>query len=445
MTTEGGEAGNGPLSPTELERIDAYWRAANYLSVGQIYLLDNPLLARAAAARAHQAAPARPLGHHAGPELHLRPHEPRHQELGPRRDLRHRARATAARRSSPTRTSREPTARSTRASRGTRTGMRRLFRQFSLPGRHPQPRRARRPRLDPRGRRARLRALPRLRRGVRQPRPRGLLRRRRRRGRDRAARHELALEQVPQPGPRRRRAADPPPQRLQDRQPDRAGAHPARTSCAALLEGYGYTPYFVEGDDPAADAPADGGDAGRGHRARSTRSSERRASAGKPSAPALADDRPADARRAGPGRRRSTACPSEGTWRSHQVPLSARFATNPEHLALLEEWMRSYRPEELFDADGALMPGARRAAAQELPADEREPARERRAAAAGPRAAGLPRLRRRRARRRAARRPRRRACSARSCATSCDAQPPTTSGSSARTRRPPTGSARCSR
>ena len=33
-----------PLSHDELQRIDAYWRAANYLSVGQIYLLDNPLL-----------------------------------------------------------------------------------------------------------------------------------------------------------------------------------------------------------------------------------------------------------------------------------------------------------------------------------------------------------------------------------------------------------------
>src|SRR5437867_1916270 len=33
-----------PLSPDELRRLDAYWRAANYLSVGQIYLLDNPLL-----------------------------------------------------------------------------------------------------------------------------------------------------------------------------------------------------------------------------------------------------------------------------------------------------------------------------------------------------------------------------------------------------------------
>jgi xylulose-5-phosphate/fructose-6-phosphate phosphoketolase len=42
----------------------------------------------------------------------------------------------------------------------------------------------------------------------------------------------------------------------------------------------------------------------------------------------------------------------EGTWRAHQVPL-AEVRTNPEHLALLEQWMRSYRPEELFDSDGA--------------------------------------------------------------------------------------------
>ena len=54
------------------------------------------------------------------------------------------------------------------------------------------------------------------------------LRRRRRRGRDRAAGDELALQQVPQPGARRRGAADPAPQRLQDRQPDRAGPHQPR-------------------------------------------------------------------------------------------------------------------------------------------------------------------------------------------------------------------------
>ncbi len=47
--------------------------------------------------------------------------------------------------------------------------------------------------------------------------------------------------------------------------------------------------------------------------------------------------------------------PTEGTWRSHQVPL-AEVRTNPEHLAALESWMKSYRPEELFDEDGALIP-----------------------------------------------------------------------------------------
>jgi xylulose-5-phosphate/fructose-6-phosphate phosphoketolase len=46
---------------------------------------------------------------------------------------------------------------------------------------------------------------------------------------------------------------------------------------------------------------------------------------------------------------------TEGTWRSHQVPL-AEVRTRPEHLAQLEAWLRSYRPEELFDAHGALAP-----------------------------------------------------------------------------------------
>ncbi|HEY3519188.1 MAG TPA: phosphoketolase family protein [Gammaproteobacteria bacterium] len=47
--------------------------------------------------------------------------------------------------------------------------------------------------------------------------------------------------------------------------------------------------------------------------------------------------------------------PVEGTWRSHQVPL-ASLAEKPEHLRELERWMRSYRPEELFTADGAPNP-----------------------------------------------------------------------------------------
>ena len=48
----------------------------------------------------------------------------------------------------------------------------------------------------------------------------------------------------------------------------------------------------------------------------------------------------------------------EGTWRAHQVPLADTRA-NDEHRRLLEEWLRSYRPEELFDADGVLVPELR--------------------------------------------------------------------------------------
>ena len=48
----------------------------------------------------------------------------------------------------------------------------------------------------------------------------------------------------------------------------------------------------------------------------------------------------------------------EGTWRAHQVPLS-ETRDNPGHLAQLEQWLRSYRPEELFDERGALRPELR--------------------------------------------------------------------------------------
>ncbi|MGD0274003.1 MAG: phosphoketolase family protein [Gaiellaceae bacterium] len=47
--------------------------------------------------------------------------------------------------------------------------------------------------------------------------------------------------------------------------------------------------------------------------------------------------------------------PMENSWRSHQVPLS-EVRKNPEHLRLLEEWLRSYKPEELFDENGTLVP-----------------------------------------------------------------------------------------
>ena len=206
------------LSADELQKMDAYWRAANYLSVGQIYLYDNPLLEEAADQGAHQAAAARTLGHDAGSQLHLRPPQPGHQEVRPRRDLRRRARATA-----------DPALVANTYLEGTysevypehlpgRGGDEAALHPVLVSRRHSEPRRARDARLDPRGRRARLRAVARVRRRLRQPRPARRLRRRRRRGRDRAAGHELALQQVPQSGDRRRGAADPASERLQDRQ-----------------------------------------------------------------------------------------------------------------------------------------------------------------------------------------------------------------------------------
>ena len=45
----------------------------------------------------------------------------------------------------------------------------------------------------------------------------------------------------------------------------------------------------------------------------------------------------------------------EGFWRAHQIPITD-IATNPKHLKVLENWMRSYKPEELFDSEGRLIP-----------------------------------------------------------------------------------------
>ena len=185
VTTRCGLGFARPLAPDELRLIDAYWRAANYLSVGQIYLLDNPLL-REPLAPEH--VKPRLLGHwgttpglnliyahmnrvirnwdldaiyvigpgHGGPAIVANAYlEGTYSEVYP----------------SITRDE---------------DGHPQAVPPVLVPGRHPQPRRARDAGLHPRGRRARLRALARLRRGVRQPGPARLRGRRRRRGRDRA-------------------------------------------------------------------------------------------------------------------------------------------------------------------------------------------------------------------------------------------------------------------
>ena len=234
--------------------------------------------------------------------------------------------------------------------------MRRLFKQFSFPGGVPSHVAAEMPGLDPRGRRARLRALARVRRGVRQPGPGRRVRDRRRRGRDRPARRELALEQVPRPGARRRGAADPAPQRLQDLQPVGAGADRARASSRACWSA-------TAGSPTSSRARTRSSSTGRWPRrstARSTRSprSRREARASgishRPRWPMIVLRTP----KGWTGPKEVDGLKTEDHSRSHQVPLAA-LASRPDHLEALEAWMRSYRPEELFDADGRLVPELR--------------------------------------------------------------------------------------
>ncbi len=80
-----------------------------------------------------------------------------------------------------------------------------------------------------------------------------------------------------------------------------------------------------------------------------------RALNGERRAAALADDRARSRPRVGPGPKFIDGKPNEGTFRSHQVPLTDP-AKNPEHLRQLESWLRSYRPQELFDERGRLKP-----------------------------------------------------------------------------------------
>ena len=87
----------GPLSAELLDKMQRYWCAANYLVVGQIYLQENPLLREPLSKRAHQAAPARPLGHLGRAEFHLRSSEPADPRNGREHDLHFRAPATAGR------------------------------------------------------------------------------------------------------------------------------------------------------------------------------------------------------------------------------------------------------------------------------------------------------------------------------------------------------------
>jgi len=125
----------------------------------------------------------------------------------------------------------------------------------------------------------------------------------------------------------------------------------------ALFRGYGWEPHFVEGDDPMAmhalmartledclhdirrfqhDARAGGGELSR------------------PRWPMIVLRSP----KGWTGPKELNGHQVEGSWRSHQVPL-ADVRANPAQLAMLEQWLKGYRPEELFDESGRLLPELR--------------------------------------------------------------------------------------
>ena len=123
----------------------------------------------------------------------------------------------------------------------------------------------------------------------------------------------------------------------------------------ALLEGYGYAPRFVEGDDPD-----------RMHQLMAATLDEVTAEIAEIQRCAREDGHPAHPQerprwpmivlrtpKGWTGPKIVDGLPAEGSFRSHQVPL-ADLAGNPEHLAQLEKWLASYRPDELFDDEGAL-------------------------------------------------------------------------------------------
>ncbi len=130
----------------------------------------------------------------------------------------------------------------------------------------------------------------------------------------------------------------------------------ARLPChelESLFEGYGYNPYFVEGDDPETMHQLMAATLDKvlaeikdlQHKARTAETFTRchwpmivlRSPKGW-TGPKVVDGKKV-----------------EGTFRAHQVPL-AELSTKPDHLRMLEEWMKSYKPEELFNEHGTLIP-----------------------------------------------------------------------------------------
>jgi xylulose-5-phosphate/fructose-6-phosphate phosphoketolase len=349
MTTTAAEP--GVLESDELDRIDAYWRAANYLSVGQIYLLDNPLLREPLAG---EHVKPRLLGHfgtvpglnlvyahmnrvirardldviyvtgpgHGGPGLVANAYlEGTYTEVYPSitRDV---------------------------------EGMRRLFRQFSFPGGIPS------------------HVAPETPGSIHEGGELGY-----------ALSHaygaafdnpDLLVACVigdgeAETGPlaaswhankwidARRDGAVLPILHLNGYKianPTILARIPER-ELRSMLEGFGHAVHFVSGDDPAKvhRQMAETLDRVLGQITAIKEAARRDAQAERPRWPMIVLRTP----KGWTGPVEIDGRPVEDNWRSHQVPMSD-VRTNPAHLAVLDEWMRSYRPNELFDEAGALRP-----------------------------------------------------------------------------------------
>jgi xylulose-5-phosphate/fructose-6-phosphate phosphoketolase len=343
-------AAEGPLGEAEVRSLDAYWRAANYLSVGQIYLLDNPLLRE----------PLRPQ--------HVKPRLLGHWGTTPGLNFiyAHMNRAINARNLNAMYVIGPghggPGIVANAYLEGTYTeiypdvtrdaeGMRKLFRQFSFPGGIPSHVAPETPGSIHEG---------------------GEL------GYSLSHAYGAAFDNPDllvccivgdgeaETGPL---AASWHSNKFVDPRRDGAVlpilhlngykiANPTilaripHEELAALFRGYGYAPRFVEGDDPEEMHQLMAGTLAEvlEEIGRIQRAAREQGNPSRPGWPMIVLRTP----KGWTGPKEIDGLPVEGTSRSHQVPF-AEVRDKPEHLAALETWMQSYRPQELFDDSGALV------------------------------------------------------------------------------------------
>ncbi len=127
----------------------------------------------------------------------------------------------------------------------------------------------------------------------------------------------------------------------------------SKSELTDLFQGYGYKPHFVEGSDPAEmhQLMAATMDQVIDEIHAIQKSARMHGFEERPIWPMIIMRTP----KGWTGPKTVDGKPTEGSWRSHQVPFG-ELAEKPEHLKLLEKWMRSYKPEELFDKNGTLLP-----------------------------------------------------------------------------------------